>query len=56
MLYEIYLENGWTPWLVFQTTNETEANELFKKTKGQYVYLRVLDDNGYVISIRCEKH
>lgn len=55
MLYEIYLENGLTPWLAFQTRNETEANAYFQKARGQYVYLRILNEKGDVVSIRCEK-
>jgi len=55
MLYEIWLENGWSPWLAFQTTNETQANEYFRKAAGNYVYLRVLDDKGYIVSFRCER-
>lgn len=55
MIYEIYIENGISPWLVFQTTNETEANEYFRRARGQYVYLRILGENKDVISIYCEK-
>jgi hypothetical protein len=55
MLYEIWLENGWSPWLAFQTTNETQANEYFRKAAGNYVYLRVLDDKGYIVSITTRR-
>ncbi len=55
MLYEIYIENGWIPWLAFQTYNETEANEYFRKALGNYVYLRVLDDQGCILKFLCER-
>jgi hypothetical protein len=51
MLYEIYLENGGSPWLAFQTSNETEANEYFQQARALYVYFRVLDEKGGVVSI-----
>ncbi len=54
-LYEIYIENGWNPWLAFQTQNETEANDYFRKAQGNYVYLRVLDDKGSILKFVCEK-
>ena len=55
MLYEISIENGWIPWLAFQTQNETEANEYFQKARGNYVYLRVSDEKGTIVKFLCER-
>lgn len=54
MFYEITLQNGPILWLAFQTKNETEAIEYFKNAKAQYVYIRILDEKGNVVSLRCE--
>ena len=55
MFYEITLQNAHILWLAFQTKDKTEAMDYFKNAKAQYVYLRILDDNGHVISMRCNK-
>ena len=55
MLYEIYLQNGpLSPWLAFQTTNKEEANIFLESAKAQFVYLRILDEKGSVLSLRCQ--
>lgn len=55
MLYEVYLQNGPTIWLAFETKNEEEALSFFGSTRAQYIYLRILDEKGNVVSMRCEK-
>jgi hypothetical protein len=55
MLYEIWLENGWSPWLAFQTPNEPQAKEYFQQANALYVYFRVLDKKGYVVSITTRR-
>jgi hypothetical protein len=56
MLYQIYLQNGpLAPWLALQTYDKEEADQFLKSAKAQYVYLRILDDKGWFVSIRCEK-
>ena len=55
MLYEIYLENGPISWLAFQTNKKEEASTFLASAKAQFVYLRILDDNGRVVSMRCQK-
>lgn len=54
MLYEIYLQNGPIVWLAYQTKNETEAMSFFDSSRAQYIYLRILDEKGNVVSMRCE--
>lgn len=55
MRYEVFLVNGLNPWLAFSTTDETQANEYIEsvKQKVQRLYLRVLDEKGRFVSIRC---
>ncbi len=53
MIFQIYLENGWTPWLAFQTTDKTRANEFIKKSTALYTYLYTLSDNHYLVDIVC---
>ena len=56
MLYEIYLQNGpCSPWRALETTDKEEANRFLESAKAQFVYLRILDDKGAVVSIRCQK-
>lgn len=55
MIYEIYLQNGPILWLALQTKNETEAISFFASSRAQYIYLRILDDKGNVVSMRCEQ-
>ena len=57
MLYEIYLQNGpLSPWLALKTNNKEEANNFLLSAIAQYVYLRILDENNYIVSFRCQKH
>lgn len=51
MLYEIYLENGWTPWLAFQTTDKEKAHAFLASARAQYIYFRVLDEKGTIVHI-----
>ena len=55
MRYEVFLVNGSNPWLAFSTTDETQANEYVESVKQKvlFVYLRVLDERGRFVSIRC---
>ena len=55
MFYEIWLENGWSPWLAFQTSNEPQANEYFQQANALYVYFRVLNEKNHVVSLLCER-
>jgi len=56
MLYEIYLENGPICWRAYETTQKDLAQTYLESAKAQYVYLRILDDNGSLVSLRCEKY
>lgn len=55
MLYQIYLQNGPVCWKAYQTPEKETAEKFLESAKAQYVYLRILDDKGYVLSLRCEK-
>jgi hypothetical protein len=55
MLYQIFLENGPVTWLAFQTRKKEEANTFLESAKAPFVYLRILDDNDTLVSIRCQK-
>ena len=56
MLYQVYLQNGpLSPWLALKTTDEKEATLFVESAKAQYVYLRILDEQGWVVSLRCYK-
>lgn len=56
MLYQVYLQNGpFSPWLALQTRNENEAILYFESAKAHYVYLRILNEKGWLVSLRCEK-
>lgn len=55
MLYEVYLQNGpLSPWLALKTTDKQKAHEFLLSTKAQYVYLLILEDDGTIVSMRCE--
>jgi hypothetical protein len=54
MIYEIFLSNGWHPWLALQTTNKEQAIEFLQKTKAQYIYLRVLTSEGNVLRFETQ--
>jgi hypothetical protein len=56
MLYEIYLQNGPIVWIAFRTSDKEEAEKTLESVKAQYVYLRILDDVGRVISLRCQSN
>jgi hypothetical protein len=55
MLYQIFLENGPVTWLAFQTHKKEEANTFLESAKAPFVYLRILDENDTLVSIRCQK-
>lgn len=55
MLFQIYLQNGpLCPWLALQTTKKEEAEKFLESAKAQFVYLRILDENGSIISMKCQ--
>jgi hypothetical protein len=55
MIYRIYLENGGSPWLAFQTTDETQANEFLKKSTSLYLYFYTFDDRDTLLTVKCHR-
>jgi hypothetical protein len=55
MIYRIYLQNGGTPWLAFQTTDETQANAFVKKSTALYIYVYSFDDRDILFTVECHK-
>ncbi len=56
MLYEISLQNGPVWWIAHQTSEKEKADLLRASVKAQYIYLRVFDDLGNIVSIRCQSN
>jgi hypothetical protein len=54
MIYEIYLNNGWRPWLALVTSKKEEAVDFLEKTKAQSMYLRILTDKGSVVRMETQ--
>lgn len=54
MIYEVYLNNGWIPWLALKTTKKEEAMEFLEKAKAQDIYLRILTDKESVVRIETQ--
>lgn len=54
MIYEIYLDNGWHPWLALQTQNKEQAIEFLNKAKAQHISLRILTDEGHVVRLETQ--
>jgi hypothetical protein len=54
-IYEIWLEDGWTPWCAFRTTDEQKAKQFLRQAKAKFVYVYVVDPSGSIVSLQCIK-
>lgn len=51
MRYEVWLENGWIPWLALCTDDEQKAREFFHSATPKYKWLYVFDYAGRLLSL-----
>ena len=49
------MQNGGTPWLAFQTTDETQAKAFVKKSTALYIYVYSFDDKDILFTVECHK-
>ncbi len=51
--YAIFFENGWSPWLAYQTDTKESALEFLSKHTALYIYLHVIDENDGLVVAWC---